>query len=963
MAKTVNGRERVWQIQELIGSGDAGEVLRVTSQPGNLQGVMKRPLQNVSGGTIVRQASQIETEGKILNALGGLDYSKNGLTIHTPTLLDQSIEGTSKTAYLFIVSEEIQGLSINSLLAARHESGEAIPQNVLVKVLSSTLLLLQQAHSKGVVWNDVKMDHIFWDQNSNTMSFIDWGNGLFHQPQPDLKNSPIWQDYQQLFDEGRNLLDQTSPHLVQDLGLPVSVTDLDLQDIKQLQMRVEYLETYLSMRATEYGLLFQRFSRAFADNDALRQTLELRKELNGLGIKVSSDGIFSSAQALLLSFVKNNQPAEVQELFVLLNKYLAIKIPDGWKLAEYVLNSKLSLNTQSLEELISFILDNNWVEAVWLSRRLIADGKDASILGQAIYAMRKMYDGSESSQTVYAEMLAFAGILNVQVNLLNQSADPSARLLSEKISQIEVALRNLASHWAQLPENEALGAKFLSLKQLLSNASAIHLKIPANLNNQLQKAMILIREIYQCWNSAELEGCQKAIRKFYITEPTLDYLLLFADALCEMQEKISQFENGPGKDQTLTEFAQDLYDYQSSITTHINLTQWQNTYNALLLAMINALSLDTLRQQAEAQNWPTQWLYQGNLRLRLSVRKIEGLQLSTEQLDVLKVFYFELKQKEPANVSLEAIRKQLPAWYGSYKELAEEFLFAFSSIPRESTLSSLDEFPQQDHQCVTEAHEVLDRINRWKTTAEAGDWFLLSELSATFSNDWLVLKDMKKTTRQWNNEILPALTELKQRRINSARYKRILNPHFPALSEAQSHLFSFSTLWQKIEYQGLFPQLLNDLSYHLDQAQASFFRFWQEIPRFNSPSLTWLAQQQQSVFSEINQTLLTLLRSVRSLLRNFDVINETSMARTRLAQNSAGDLVFTLTRVDELLHPGKKDVSVFKRWQRQYLDLLSTPDRTKIREGIREIESIHPLLPWFDELVKRDAGYFDQPIS
>ena len=233
MAKTVNGRERVWQIQELIGSGDAGEVLRVTSQPGNLQGVMKRPLQNVSGGTIVRQASQIETEGKILNALGGLNYSKNGLTIHTPTLLDQSIEGTSKTAHLFIVSEEIQGLSINSLLAARHESGEAIPQNVLVKVLSSTLLLLQQAHSKGVGWNDVKMDHIFWDQNSNTMSFIDWGNGLFHQPQPDLENSPIWQDYQQLFDEGRNLLDQTSPHLVQDLGLPVSLSHLDLQDIKQ----------------------------------------------------------------------------------------------------------------------------------------------------------------------------------------------------------------------------------------------------------------------------------------------------------------------------------------------------------------------------------------------------------------------------------------------------------------------------------------------------------------------------------------------------------------------------------------------------------------------------------------------------------------------------------------------------------------------------------------------------------
>ena len=63
MAKTVIGRERSWQIGKPLGSGDAGEVLQAISTSGNFQGVMKRSVQNVSGGTIIRQATQIETEG------------------------------------------------------------------------------------------------------------------------------------------------------------------------------------------------------------------------------------------------------------------------------------------------------------------------------------------------------------------------------------------------------------------------------------------------------------------------------------------------------------------------------------------------------------------------------------------------------------------------------------------------------------------------------------------------------------------------------------------------------------------------------------------------------------------------------------------------------------------------------------------------------------------------------------
>src|SRR5690606_16733681 len=163
------------------------------------------------------------------------------------------------------------------LLAERLSTGQAIPQNVVLKVLSSLLLLVENVHSKGVVWNDVKMDHIFWNPDTKTMSFIDWGNGFFFQPQADLENSPIWQDYTQMIEEGLNLLNQTSPHLIHDLGWPLHSSEITPEGIPQLRMRVEYLESYLTMRAIEYELLFERFTKSMPNLDALNQTLELNQ--------------------------------------------------------------------------------------------------------------------------------------------------------------------------------------------------------------------------------------------------------------------------------------------------------------------------------------------------------------------------------------------------------------------------------------------------------------------------------------------------------------------------------------------------------------------------------------------------------------------------------------------------------------------------------------------------------------
>ena len=63
MAKTVNGRERSWQIGKPLGSGDAGEVLQAISLPAISRAWWNVPCK-APGGTIVRQAGKSRPKAK-----------------------------------------------------------------------------------------------------------------------------------------------------------------------------------------------------------------------------------------------------------------------------------------------------------------------------------------------------------------------------------------------------------------------------------------------------------------------------------------------------------------------------------------------------------------------------------------------------------------------------------------------------------------------------------------------------------------------------------------------------------------------------------------------------------------------------------------------------------------------------------------------------------------------------------
>ncbi len=103
---------------------------------------------------------------------------------------------------------------------------------ILLASLSAVLTTFDVIHSaqvdtgsgsaSGILWNDVKPDHIFWDPYHSAVTIIDWGNGRFLEEggvTRDMRHTAAG-DRRQFLDEMGRFLAQASPELYARLNWP-----------------------------------------------------------------------------------------------------------------------------------------------------------------------------------------------------------------------------------------------------------------------------------------------------------------------------------------------------------------------------------------------------------------------------------------------------------------------------------------------------------------------------------------------------------------------------------------------------------------------------------------------------------------------------------------------------------------------------------------------------------------------
>ncbi len=252
----LSGRQANWSLIKKLGEGDAGEVYLVESLADQRRAILKRPTNSAFSGDVARQSAQIEAEGKILASLHPLFEAQPNAGFAVPALLDTSQPGAERSERLFIVIEQAPGIDLGSLarlgalgfenrsafngqlspdenhfLNTLNDSGK-VPERILISALQRLIDALEQVHTysfevngkswSGVLWNDVKPDHLFWDPRCARLTVIDWGNGQFLEADgatPDRRYS-ILDDYRQLVEEMGRLLTLVAPDLKRRLEWP-----------------------------------------------------------------------------------------------------------------------------------------------------------------------------------------------------------------------------------------------------------------------------------------------------------------------------------------------------------------------------------------------------------------------------------------------------------------------------------------------------------------------------------------------------------------------------------------------------------------------------------------------------------------------------------------------------------------------------------------------------------------------
>ncbi len=956
MPKSVKGQEKTWEIQELLGEGDAGQVLRVSSDGGQSLGVMKRPVQNVSGGTIVRQAGQIENEGQILKELQGLNARHAGITVTTPLLLDRSIAGTERTANLFVISQEARGIPIDSLLKGIVRGDNVMSQVLVLKILAGLLQMLKAVHARDLIWNDVKMEHVYWDAESSTFCFIDWGNSQKVTGSPEEKAGLFKLDYQQLFPEGVLLIRQTAPELIQEIGWPLDGKPLSDNELIQLQFRVEYAAEYFAHRVVEYQLLFKKSLENLDDLQGLQDLFSLRRALARLGVQVDDNLSLEASQKVALHCIQTGDFNQAEMVCQLTLQDLPAGITVNWLSLATLLREPKLQELDGFIELLEAAVTSQKESFVWKLLQVPEGYLSSSTRTQLVVATRNFWDAKAVPTPLCRDELArYADELHM-MTLRSERLQSPAEVQTE-IMRISQKADQILDSWSSLPEGRQLGWQALKLKEALQTTP---IRPQPELNQALNSLLGKIREVYKNWGSKALDDTCEALRSLLLLDPNQFFLVEIDREIQSLKKWMVTLQQGPEPKLAINHFGQKLMAEFPKAHFWLGLPPWLQDLWEQVSALNQSQDLLSLQEQAQNVGWDLPWLQLTSSFVELPEDWVQNFRMRPEQKVAVDAFHQALRSGSPREISLGQIHALMPAFHSGYAQIDDIFKSLFAQNMQVQSFPNFETLPIEDRSNLMLAQETCTIIEDWKQKSlQNRIWHAPSGTNPI--SRWTIMAELSRVQKDWRNRILPILTAFKQKDWNLLPDSSPEAQNQDALSKACHSMLAVSQEWQKIPNQGIYKELIQELQYQLANAQTAFFSFWKDLQVSPALSMRWLAEEHQPILSGINRFLLQLIRQVKNLSLAYEVINTPEMANTRLAFNSAGDLMFSLVQMQELMDKPDRGPTIIRDWQKQYLDLQKRMDRRSIIEGIRSIESIHPLLPWFDELVRRDADYFTQP--
>lgn len=648
VGQIVTGQKYKWELVEKLGEGDAGEVYRVEAMLKNRQAILKRPAKNAFISDALRQASQIQSEASLLKALGKLTFPTRGVDLVTPALVDQSPTADGAGERFFLVMEKAAGFDLNSLaqvtrfglldqfrvsdnsVYADFLQGLAkfnhLPEPLLLRALLAVIHLLATIHvsevwddlekRRGLIWNDIKPDHLFWDPQKASLTVIDWGNGFFLDADGttrDRQHSKADDAYQFIHAMGE-FLAEADPALLERLDWPTEITPHNAFElgIKPLEEKLVVLNDEVLDRLQELRKAIQQlYDTSRPTLQDLAQSDELQQQLITFGELPDSARAVNFYARVALQLASAHQFAEFQNLCLRAASLFSASSPKWSLLSEIAGLAQADGNPPSERfsdalagALASGVVDE-WPALLWELFESIGNGRVPEWWESISRNVRRVHltldqDAlcpSVAVSRLYYTLQAFIQETQAKLNGRNSNGSASSSPPMENLDNLlKLFESEVVKKWKErepAPPNSGIG--YQELDALMGEVESL---IPGSIQKMrasLNQSQAQIEIVLDAWEHRDFETARKALRQVLLWDPDRWRLLAADRAIAQAGAWLTQVRNGAPKDEPFYDFLSSIELSGRRLRNRVGPATWlDNILNALRSMRKGAKSADLI---------------------------------------------------------------------------------------------------------------------------------------------------------------------------------------------------------------------------------------------------------------------------------------------------------------------------------------------------------------------------------
>ncbi len=916
MAKTLQGKNQTWQLSDTpIGSGDAGEVYAVSCKENpDLVGVLKKPARIATGGTIQRQANQIAQESFALARLDGLPGAK----AHPPRLLDEAPSFTLGTANYFIVSERAPGLDIADMLSETHQSGKPFPRRVIITVLDALFDLFSRAHKAGVLWNDVKLDHIYWHNPSGWVAVIDWGNAQFLDQPEDKRQRllPRWEDYQQMVETLGGFLQHNAPELYNDLGWDEFVgEELDSPRVSVLARRIAYQQQVMALKVMEYQSLIRVILNSDPSLDGFEKIRGYQKDLLQIGAPWDAEGVLSYGHNLIFASMENKDLGSAIKAVSLVWDLYDEDLELPWHLLREYFRQTDILAHAMVSDLVRFTLNEQWLTALWTLIRIAKDSNEPGWWERIMPVLRQR-----------ALELVIPPPLQVSQSILAwyQNESSGQTQTTQKLSTIVKTWRTKGADLAESPfEYEIMG--------LFQNK----LELPRNLRSEFRQSFAAgqdaIRELIKVWENANFEALETAIRKVAGWDPDRWGSLELEKQSRLFQTWLQNLYAGPSVETEPIQYLEQMAESRPGIEQRLGMPPWMK----LLIETLDAIHTKAFRNNyhAEIIAW-FPWLLKTNRTGEVS-HELPSMAID----EILSHFQQHLKSWSDIEAGLSVVRKQAPVYHPECQMLADRFQSTLM-LNASHELQSIKP-GQSSHPNLDETYLALRALSEWRNHLEEKDPDkALDDLFFPQNKGWRMVAHAQNMTTVWVQEILPSLNWMISGHPGEAGVQP--DPTGSPLSITTVSYAEISRIWDSILKNGVHQPALEALTDEVDLTRQLFMKWRQEQEQSADQVVRLIYHAYLDLIRKISNKLLLLSTHSRQANLSLSIFVEGDHVSVPTKLKTLGNILEDLSAVETILALEPAGLK-FPEWVEAFSRILTEPTPEGRRQVVLSLSENHPI--------------------